>query len=201
MIKIINRIVIIAACIVIFPLIFFFVNSGWYAEPIEKTKLTTSQVAEICENLKFDLTPEETMVTRYWPGFLQDTISLTVIVNHIKSEEDFLTHFHGTVKGKVKDTTDSSSVYTIELFDLDRIPKDYTCQLSFANNGDNLFCKFFISGYISELDNIYQFLDNPFQPYLKNGYFMKCVYMESVLIMFLIVQKIVGFIKKRDATV
>lgn len=93
-------------------------------------------------------------------------------INNIKSEQDFLSRFHGVVKEKENNETGSSRIikYKIEIFNLINIPKDYFCQLSFTEENGKLSCEFYISGYIPELNNIYQFLDDPLQPFLDSKY-------------------------------
>jgi len=183
-----------------FPLLFSFMSAGWNVEATVKSNLTDSQRGEICERLKFEPSPDETITTRYFPGFLQAATTLSVYIENIKSEEDFLSRFHGRIinDGGISDYDDTagSNVYHIEIFAFDTRPKDYACELIFYEEDGKNTARFYIGGYIPELKNIYEFLHDPLQPYRSSWMFVSCAVVEVSLAAYLIAQKIAREVRK-----
>ena len=175
--KIARWVIRILAVLMLPLLLFFALNSGWWLRPTERSRFTDVQRDEICQALKFELAPGEKLKTRYWPGFLQATIHLTVTVCGITSEEEFVKRFHGEWI-EVQDRDEN-----IDLFHLTGYIKDYECILII----DDAQAKFYIGGYIPQLNNIYKFLYEPWQPYLANPYLLGGIALELGLIITLIV--------------
>ena len=200
--KKLNKIITIISVLMIFPLFFWYFNSVWFISPIKKNNLSKKQIDEICDKLKFDLDQNETLSIEYFPGVMQATTFLTVNINNIKSEDNFLSHFKGNIKNKVdiSNLSEDKSIiskYDVGIFVLDHIPKDYSCSLSIIEKDKNLTAKIHISGYISQLENIYKVLNDPLQPLFDNFYFMTFAIVEIFLIIYLIFQGVFSIIRRR----
>jgi len=194
--------VIIIAILMLIPLGFGFINSILYIEPTVNKDLSGNQISEICTKLKFEIKPDESIFIEYWPTVLQATTYLKVTIANVESEENFLSRFYGVV-GAIEpyqgyDREAYFSAYNVEVFQLDRIPKDYSCTLYFADEGESLRAMFHISGYIPELKKIYNFSKTPYRPLFVNSMFMIPFIIEVVLIILLVVQVPIWFLHKRN---
>ena len=195
--------------LMICPLLFGFVNTIWFFDltPIVKKDLSDSQIEEICVLLKFELVNDEHIYLEYNQGALQAVPLLNVYIENVKSEEDFLARFDGITKSGGNSTynayingTSSIRNYDIDIFKLERRPKDYMCGLAFFYEfeDDCYTVMFYISGYISDLDPIYDYFfyyDN-IKPFLRNWMFMIPLCIELTLIGYLAVTGCTRLIKK-----
>ena len=193
---------IVIAVLMLIPLGFGFINSILYIEPTVNRDLSSNQISEICTRLKFEVKADESIYVEYQPTVFQSTTYLNVTIANVESEVDFLSRFHGVARAiepyQGYDREIYFSAYNVEVFQLDRIPKDYSCTLYFADEGESLRAMFHISGYIPELKKVYSFSNAPFRPLLVNPMFMLPFIIEVVLIILLIVQVPIWFLHKRN---
>jgi len=189
------------AIMMIVPLYYTFYMSGWFVETTIKTKFSNKQRDRICQAFMFDLGPEETLAAQYFPGFLQATTGVTVTIDNLVSQDDFLARFRGEILEEVKPMSSShgtiTAAYAIKLFAFDQPPKDYHCELRFGEDQGRAFCKIVSVGYFEQLEDIYRFLDNPWQPVLANPFFMVCAGIEFLLVAYLTTQSVIGRVRKR----
>ena len=185
----------------IFPLFVLYFNTmTWYAATIPSiTKnFTDAQIQEISEKLKFVLAPDESVSTEFWPGFLQASTELIVNVENIKSKDDFLSRYTGV--------SDETGTYGYEskskMFRFEKWPKDYSFRLHFLNKDDSVIAEFFISGYVPDLDNIYEFSYDANQvrlrAFLSNWVLMILLAIEIVLVVFWIRRKTIWYLRKKS---
>jgi hypothetical protein len=129
---------------------------------------------------------------------MQATTFINITIDNINSETDFLSRFSGKVT-QHNDiyNSDIKSNYNVSIFELDNLPKDYSCNLSFIENAGNLSAKIHVSGYIPQLKKVYKFCDNPFQPLLGNWIFMICLGVELILIISIIVHAFISSVRER----
>ena len=203
-----ERIIATIVLLMIAPLSFGFVITALFIDtnPIVKADLSEKQVKEICSILKFEPVNYERIYLKYSPGALQAPRSLYVYVENIITETDFLSRFNGIVKegssyidyGYLNSSIPLSK-YDIEIFQLERIPKDYMCGLSFFDDGESLTAMFTLCGGISELKPIYRYFfyyDN-IKPLLHNWVFIIPFSIELILVIFLVRSICIRFIKNR----
>lgn len=184
----------------IFPLLFGYINSGWDIHPCVKTEFSDDQLKEISTKFKFETASDENISVEYFPGVMQASTYLKVRVENVGSEAGFLSRFQGiAVKRDYYAYYDSEavSVYEAEIFSLEVKPKDYCCQISFHDQDGQLNAELYISGYIPELKNIYDFSHDYFHAFFTNRMFMIPLIIECVIIIFLAGQIPVWLIRKR----
>lgn len=191
MINKINKMVICLILLMIFPIIFSSINSGWFTAPSVKKNFSDTQINEICAKLKFELAHGETIHIEYFPGVLQASTYLKVFIENVKSESDFISRFHGTA---VKTESD---IYETDIFHLEQEPKDYHCYLRFSGENETLQAEISISGYIPDLEKIYRFSIDYFQPFLANRVFITLFIIEFFLIIYLLGQILIRFLRKQ----
>jgi len=192
-----RKILIALAIFMIFPLGFWYINSVLFIVPVVKSNFSEAQITEICEQFKFGILPGETITAEYFPGVMQAATFINITINNINSESDFLSRFSGkATKDNSIHYSDVKSNYDVSIFELERLPKDYSCNLSFFESSGNLSSKIHVSGYISQLEKIYEFCDNPFQPLFNNRIFMVCLGIEIILIISIIVHTTISFVQK-----
>jgi len=200
--KTINIAAIAISVLMLIPLGFGLISSIINIVPTVNTELTDKQMREICSRLKFEIKPDENVYVEYWPTVLQATTRLEVNIENVTSEADFLTRFHGLAKEmepyQSYDRETYYSAYNVEIFQLDRIPKDYWCGLYFADEDGSVRAKFYISGFVPDLKNIYSFSHKPFRPLLNNLMFIIPLIIEAALIIFFVVQASI-FLHKRKS--
>jgi hypothetical protein len=208
-----EKIAVVIAILMIGPLFFGFIGSFLLSdlEPAFKDNLSESQIKEISSSLKLELKGDEHIYIEYRPTVLQATVFLKVYIENIESEESFLSRFKGTTRRgsnfvSYGDLNGSVSVskYDIEIFELERRPKDYMCGLLFFYNweSESTTALFSISGYIPELRDIYSYFGYSYniKPLLRNRMFMIPLCIEFVLITFLILSACSRFIRKRRSS-
>jgi len=203
-----EKIIAIIALLMIAPLSFGFANTVWVIDstPIVKADLSDSQVREISSILKFKPVNHERVYIKYCPGALQAAPSLYVFIENIITEEDFLSRFSGVIEeasnyidyGYLNGSIPLSN-YDIEVFQLERIPKDYMCGLSFFDKGESLTAMFTLSGSIPELKPIYRyfFYYDSIKPLLHNWIFIIPFSIELILVIFLVGSICIRFIRNR----
>ena len=72
--------------------------------------------------------------------------------------------------------------------------------LAFFEEDDVLHAKISVSGYVPELESIYKFAEDFFQPYRDNRILITLLKVEFVLIMFLIARVIIEKSRKRKGS-
>jgi len=198
--KIINIFIsIIAVLLFLFILFYGVFIIPFFTTIFERESFSDIQQAKICDKFKFELASSETIKTRYFSGFLQATTSLTVTINNIESKDNFLERVHLKIPSTNHFSDDEDAIYFDDfLYDSEQqYIKDYRCSLRFVQDNDNLSAEIYVSGYIPQFLDIYDFLYEPWQAYLSNKTFITLVIIEICLILFLLVQIPVFIVKKR----
>ena len=198
--KAIKPVGIVSVLLLMFILFYVMFVVPWDIEPTERSKFSKEQQAEICDKLKFELVPGETISTQYWPGMMQATISLTVTVYNIRSKEDFLKRVYFETPLAENNWADKNEALYFDDFQLlspDHRIKDYSCSVRFIEENGTNSAKIHVSGYVTQLSSIYNFLYEPWQPYLSDRLFISLTVVECVLILFLVAQIPVYLLKHR----
>jgi hypothetical protein len=180
-----TKIIIVLAILAIFPLAFGILMSEWNVSTQTRANLTDNQINQISEALKFELAPNETIQVSFFPGFIQAMPSLTVAIENIESEDDFLSRFSGEI-------TDTGG---IELFQFERTPKDYHSKLEFIETDGVLSAVFNINGSVPQLREIYHFSYNPYIKYM-NVFVILPLTVQLIFVVLLIVQ-FVKYLRKK----
>lgn len=188
-----KKVLIALSIIMIFPLFFLYINSIWFVKPNIKSDFSKAQITEICDQFKIVLLPGESITTEYFPGVLQATKYISITVNNIDSESDFLSRFSGEIDDNtLSNGSDIQSKYDISIFELSSSPKDYSSSLEFIDNIDDLSAKIHISGHIPQLKEIYRMCNDPLQPFFSNWLFMLFLGIELVLILGIILHTFIA---------
>ena len=161
----------------------------WKMQPTERNTFSNEQQLEICEKLKFELAPGEMISTRYWPGVMQATTSLTVTIHNINSKEDFLKRVHfETPALEIHWSSDDEALHFDDFQEMsEHVIKDYSCLVRFVEVDNKPCAQIYVCGYITQLSNIYELLYEPWQPYFSDVPFITFVVIEMFFILFLVV--------------
>ena len=195
----------VVAGLMLIPLFFTMIMSGWYVNWVATEQLSDVQREAVYTALRFEPLAEENMSADYHPGFMQATTSVTVRVQGISSEEAFLERLgcpYEFAEGEAYRFDGTVSSYKIAPFDIPEgtYVKDYYAFLYVKEDADGLTATFDVSGYLPEMTTVYELLDDPWQPYLRNSSFIVCVVIEVVLCGYLLVRgiiRLVGRIRRK----
>ncbi|MCL1919074.1 MAG: hypothetical protein FWG14_12350 [Peptococcaceae bacterium] len=189
--KVLDIVIICCSVIMILPTALAYLATRWFVIPETKTDFTDVQIAEICAKFKFDPAPDEAVsAVINANGLLQGTEYVQILIDNVTSEEDLLSRFQGEYKKTEKymggaPMKNPVSAYELEIFQLDKKPKDYHCQLYFGREGGKTRALFWVIGYIPELDDIYDFSQDNAQSIVPAGVFWVPLGIEIFLIVFL----------------
>jgi hypothetical protein len=147
-----------------------------------RTRFSQEQRDEICRVFQFELAPGEALETRFGPGFGPDRIRLTVTVRGVASEEDFMKRLGAPV---IPTTEDLMPESILDLFPSEAYGWERRCTFQFEDGA----ATFYVIGYFPQLQNIYEFLYNPWQPILTNPYIISGLTFEFAFILFLVLTK------------
>jgi len=192
--KVIHIVTAIVIAILLFLyLIIAFAGMQWMQPTQKKTSFTQSQINQICETFKFELAQGESIYTEFFPGFGQARTTLRVFIEDIKSEEEFLSRFHGTVKSY----DEYGNEYRLDLFPRENPHWEYREILSFHEIGGSLTAVFYVNFYIEELAHIYKFVYNPYSLALLARYIHPYFIIPLIIEILLVIYLILKFIKRR----
>ena len=199
-------IAIIMVVLMILPLFFTMIMSVWYVNWVTTEQLSDVQRDAVYTALQFEPMSGEEMSGSYHPAVMQASTSLAVQVHHVASEEAFLERLkcpYEVAEGEAYRFDGVVSCYKIAPFDIPEgtYVKDCYAFLYVKEDADGLTATFDVSGYLPELTTVYEMLDNPWQPYLRNPSFIVCIVIEAALCGYLLVRGImwlVGRIRRKS---
>ena len=195
-----ERKVAIIAALMILPLFFTMIMSGWYVSWVTTEQLSDVQREAVYTALQFEPLTEEEMSGSYHPAIMQGTEDVEIQVHHVASEEAFLDRLECpyTVREERFSYGKVSNTYEIAPFDIPdgtHVRADHIA-LYFREEKDGLTAVFLVSGNFPEMTTVYELLNDPWQPYQRNTPLIVCVVIEMILCSYLLVCGIIWLVKR-----
>jgi len=172
----VNKIIFHISLLMFIPFFILPTRSVFSGEFTIHENLSEYQIRQITSKLEFELMPNESLYVEFFHGFMQATRVLKVHIENVESEMSFRSRFQ------------AHSISDLGIFQFEgKRPRDFSAVLIFSDESERLKATFRIVGHVPKLQEIYDFLVEPYQ--LLNDPAIKIVLIiQFTLIIFLVGQ-------------